>query len=105
MKIRKGDKVKIISGKDRGAEGVVEKTLIKKDMVLVSGVNMVTKHMKASGKNPGGITKVGRPIQASNVMIIDPKTNKPTRVGYKIVDGKKYRIFRKSGDLIDKRSS
>lgn len=102
MKIRKGDKVRIMSGKNKGSDGVVEKVYLKDNKVLIENVNIVTKHTKATGKNPGGLIKVNRPISVSNVMLLDPKKNEPTRIGYKIVDGKKYRYSIKSGELIDK---
>ena len=103
MKIKKGDKVKVIAGKYKGTESVVEKVINNKNQVLVKDVNLFTKHIKPSKGVEGGINeKFAKPIDASNVMLIDPKTNKPTKIGYKIVDGKKYRVSRKSGELIDK---
>ena len=75
----------------------------KKDRVLVEGVNIVKKHSKPSQMNPqGGIISQEAPIHVSNVMPIDPKTGEPTRVGYKVVDGKKVRVAKKSGEILDK---
>ncbi|MDQ5981288.1 MAG: large subunit ribosomal protein [Patescibacteria group bacterium] len=102
MKIRKGDKVKIIAGKDKGAEGLVERIYIKSDKVLVENLNMFTKHVKPKNNEPGGKVQVSRPIHVSNVMLIDPKLNKPTKVGYKMVDGKKFRFSKKSSDVLGK---
>ena len=103
MKIRKGDKVKVIAGKFKGVESVVEKVIINTGKVLVKDVNLFTKHIKPTKNSEGSIdTKFAKPIDVSNIMLICPKTNKPTRIGYKIVDGKKYRVSKKSGELIDK---
>lgn len=103
MFVKNGDKVRVISGKEKGKEGTIIKTLAKKNRVVVEGLNKVKKHQKASNSNPqGGIIDVEAAIDASNVMLIDPSTNKPTRVGYKVVDGKKVRFAKKSGETIDK---
>ena len=92
MVVKKGDVVQVISGDYKGKQGTVTKVIEKKNKVVVEGVNIVTRHMRPSQANPdGGIVKKEAPIDASNVMLIDPKTNKPTRVGYKVVDGKKVR--------------
>lgn len=102
MHVKKGDKVQVISGKDKGKQGTILEALPKKDRVVVEGVNIVTKHAKPSQDNPqGGIIEVEAPIHVSNVMPLDPKTNEPTRVGYKFVDGKKVRIAKKSGEQLD----
>ncbi|MBU7554132.1 50S ribosomal protein L24 [Pediococcus ethanolidurans] len=103
MFVKNGDKVRVISGKEKGKEGTIIKTLAKKNRVVVEGLNKVKKHQKASNDNPqGGILDVEAAIDASNVMLIDPSTNEPTRVGYKVVDGKKVRFAKKSGETIDK---
>ena len=100
MHVKKGDKVMVISGKDKGKTGVVLAAFPKKDRVLVEGVNIVKKHAKPSQDNPqGGIISQEAPIHVSNVMPIDPKTGEPTRVGYKVVDGKKVRVAKKSGEF------
>ncbi|OCA88540.1 50S ribosomal protein L24 [Pradoshia sp. D12] len=103
MHVKKGDKVVVISGKDKGKQGVVLEAFPKKDRVLVEGVNIVKKHAKPSQANPqGGIFEQEAAIHVSNVMIIDPKTGNPTRVGYQTVDGKKVRVAKKSGESLDK---
>jgi large subunit ribosomal protein L24 len=103
MHVKKGDKVMVISGKDKGKQGVVLASFPKKDRVLVEGVNVVKKHSKPSQANPqGGILSQEAPIHVSNVMPLDPKSGEPTRVGFKVVDGKKVRVAKKSGETLDK---
>lgn len=103
MHVKKGDKVQVITGKDKGKQGVILEAYPKKERVLVEGVNIVKKHSKPSQLNPqGGIVSQEAPVHVSNVMPIDPKTGKPTRVGYKVVDGKKVRVAKKSGEVLDK---
>ncbi|HLQ73126.1 MAG TPA: 50S ribosomal protein L24 [Bacillota bacterium] len=103
MHVKKGDKVKVITGKDKGKEGTILQAFPKHERVLVEGVNMVHKHAKPSQDNPqGGILNQEAAIHVSNVMPIDPKTGEPTRVGYEVRDGKKVRIAKKSGELLDK---
>lgn len=103
-KIKKDDKVMVIAGKDKGKIGKVLKILKKKDKVLVESVNMVKRHTKANPytQEAGGIVEKEAPIHISNLMLIDEKSAKPTRVGYKITeDGKKYRFAKASGEVID----
>ncbi|CDZ75249.1 ribosomal protein L24 [Peptoniphilus sp. ING2-D1G] len=96
MRIKIGDTVKVIAGKDRGATGKVLKAFPKENKVIVEKVNIVTKHLKPKGpQKPGGIEKMEAPIHVSNVMYFDTKSGKPTRIGYRIEDGKKIR-FKKS---------
>ncbi|MDR4888439.1 50S ribosomal protein L24 [Bacillus sp. HNG] len=103
MHVKKGDKVQVISGKDKGKQGVILESFPKKDRVIVEGVNIVKKHSKPSQANPqGGIISHEAPIHVSNVMPLDPKSGNPTRVGYKEVDGKKVRVAKKSGEVLDK---
>lgn len=103
MHVKKGDKVMVISGKDKGKTGIVLAAYPKKDRVIVENVNIVKKHAKPSQDNPqGGIINMEAPIHVSNVMPIDPKTGEPTRVGYQVIDGKKVRIAKKSGAVLDK---
>jgi len=85
MKIRKGDTVKVVSGKDKGKTGKVEKTLPKKNKILVEGANVYKKHLKPKGEGkPGGIIEINKPLPVSNVMLICPKCKKTTRVGYQL---------------------
>ncbi|AFS69273.1 50S ribosomal protein L24 [Exiguobacterium sp. RIT452] len=103
MHVKKGDKVQVMTGKDKGKQGVVLTAMPKKDRIIVEGVNMIKKHSKPSQLNPqGGIVEKEAPIHVSNVMLIDPKTGNPTRVGFTVVDGKKVRIAKKSGEALDK---
>ncbi len=103
MHVKKGDKVMVITGKDKGKTGVVLAAYPKKDRVLVEGVNVIKKHSKPSQANPqGGIINREAPVHVSNVMPLDPKTNEPTRVGTKMVDGKRVRVAKKSGEVLDK---
>lgn len=100
MKIKKGDTVKVIAGKDNSKEGKVLSVDIKGGKVLVEGVNMVTKHSKPSQANPnGGIVQKEAPIDMSNVMYVHK--GKATRVGFKVEDGKKVRIAKSTGEAID----
>lgn len=100
-KILKGDKVLVIAGKDRGKSGVVERVMPKESKVVVTGLNMVKKHLKKSAKNPqGGVIDTVRPIHISNVMLIDPNQNKPTRVGYSVKGKDKHRVAKLSGEII-----
>ncbi len=101
FKIKTGDQVMVMSGKDRGKKGKILKVLRDKDRVIVEGVNIVKKRIKPSAENPqGGIVEKEAPIHISNVMLVDPKTGAPTRVGYRFEDGKKIRFAKKSGQQI-----
>ncbi len=103
MFVKKGDKVKVITGKDKNKEGVVLAAFPKKDKVVVEGVNVVKKHQKPSQTAPqGGIVEMEAPIHVSNVMVVDPSNSEATRVGYKEVDGKKVRVSKKTGEVLDK---
>lgn len=103
MHVKKGDKVAVLSGKDKGKQGVILEAYPKAERVLVEGVNMIQKHAKPSQENPqGGILNQEAPIHVSNVLPLDPKSGEPTRVGYEIKDGKKIRIAKKSGESLDK---
>ncbi|MFY0544888.1 50S ribosomal protein L24 [Brevibacillus sp. H7] len=104
MHVKKGDTVIVITGKDKGKKGRVLAAYPKKDRVLVEGINLVKKHTRPSQANPqGGIVTQEAPIHVSNVSLIDPKSGKPTRVGYKVLDnGQKVRVAKKSGEVIDK---
>jgi large subunit ribosomal protein L24 len=103
MHVKKGDKVMVISGKDKGKTGIILEAYPKQSRVLVEGINIVKKHAKPSQVNPqGGILNQEAPIHVSNVMPIDAKTGKPTRVGYTVENGKKVRVAKKSGEVLDK---
>jgi large subunit ribosomal protein L24 len=99
MKIKKGDRVRVLSGKDRGKEGVVMRAMPSQGKVIVDGVNMAKKHQKPTRATmQGGIIDKDMPIDVSNVAIIDPSDGKPTRVGYRIdTDGTKTRVSRRTG--------
>ena len=100
MKIKTGDTVKVIAGKDKDKEGKVLSVDNKTGRVVVEGVNMVTKHAKPSASNQqGGIINKEAPIDASNVMYV--QNGKATRIGYKVEDGKKVRVAKKTGEVID----
>ena len=102
FKIKKGDKVVVTTGRDKGKQGEVLRVLRAEERVLVQGVNMVKRHTAPSQMSPGGIVEKEAPLHISNVAHIDPKSNKPTRVGYKIdKDGRKTRIAKRSGEAID----
>lgn len=102
MNFKKGDKVVVISGKDKGKEGKITKVLRTKSKVVVEGVNIVKKHMKPNGQTTGSIVEMEAAIDASNVMMIDPKTKTRTRIGHTTdKNGKKVRIAKKSGEILD----
>lgn len=97
MKIKKGDKVKVISGKDRGKEGTVLSVIRNDRKVIVSGINMVTLFEKKKAEDKkGGLKKIEGPINVSKLMVVNPDNSKPSRVGFKVEDDKKVRIFKNS---------
>ena len=101
-KIKKGDKVVVLSGKDKGRHGEVTKVMPKAEKVLVSGINVAARHRKPTQANPqGGIERREAPLHVSKVALEDPKTGKPTRVRFEQRDGKKVRIAVRSGELIN----
>lgn len=101
-KIKKGDRVVVLSGKDKGKHGEVVKSMPKEGKVVVSGVNIAVRHRKASQANPqGGLERSEAPMHVSKVAVEDPKTGKPTRVRFEERDGKKVRVAVKSGELIN----
>lgn len=100
-KIKKEDNVMIMSGKDRGKTGKVVQVLTKKDRVVVEGLNMVKKHQKPAPNREGGIIDMEAPVHVSNVMVVDPSDNKPTRVGFEVRDGRKLRVSRRTGTVLD----
>lgn len=100
MKIHTNDEVIVIAGKDKGKKGKVVKANPASGTVLIEGVNLITRHIKRQGATPGQKVTYEKPIDASNVMLLDPKTGEPTRVGYKLEGGKKVRIAKKSGTVL-----
>jgi len=101
MKIKKGDKVKIITGKDRGREGVVEKVVPKRRKVVVTSCNLYKKHIRPRREGEkGGVIEITRPLDIAKIALICPRCKKITRVGYKIQGGEKFRICRKCGEKI-----
>ena len=101
-KIKKGDEVVVLSGKDKGRTGTVSKVLPKDGKVVVEGINIATRHRKPSQANPqGGIDRTPAPMHISKVALADPKDGKPTRVRFEEKDGKKVRVAVKSGETID----
>jgi large subunit ribosomal protein L24 len=102
LKIKKGDKVVVIAGKDKGKTGEVLKVLPTDARVIVQGVNMVKRHTRPAMGNPGGIVEKEATLHVSNVAHIDPKDQKPTRIGYRVLDdGKKVRYAKRSGEVLD----
>ncbi len=101
LKIKKGDEVIVLTGKDKGKTGEVAQVIREKSRVVVTGINQAKKHRKATQSGAGGIDTVDMPIHISNIALVDPKGGKATRVGYKTLkDGKKVRVAKKSGETI-----
>lgn len=102
FKLKKGDEVVVLTGRSKDATGKIESVDRKAGKVVVTGVNQYKKHQKADMNNPdGGILDITVPLDFSNVALVDPKTNKATRVGYKVEDGKKVRYAKASGTVLD----
>ena len=101
QKIKKGDEVVVLAGKDKGRKGNVTQVMPKDGKALVSGINVVRRHQQQTASQEAGIITKEAPIDLSNLAIADPKDGKPTRVGFKIEDGKKVRFAKRSGELID----
>ncbi|MFZ5792180.1 MAG: 50S ribosomal protein L24 [Pseudomonadota bacterium] len=103
LKIKKGDRVLVLTGRDKGKRGEVIRVFPAEMRALVQGVNMVKRHSRQTAKDPGGIVEKEAPIHVSNLAHIDPKTDKPTRIGFKTLDdGRKIRVARRSGEPIDR---
>ena len=103
FKIRKGDQVIVVTGRDRGKQGEVLRVLRAEDRLVVQGVNMVKRHQRPNAGHPGGIIDKEAPIHISNVAHIDPGSRGPTRVGYKFLDdGRKVRFAKRSGEVLDR---
>jgi large subunit ribosomal protein L24 len=101
-KIKKGDKVVVITGKDKGVKGEVLRVFANENKLLVKGVNVVKRHTRPSPVSAGGIVSKEAPLHISNVMLLDPKEDKPTRVGVKTLkDGKKVRVAKRSGEVLE----
>ena len=101
-KIKKGDKVVVLTGRDKGKTGEVFQVMPKETRALVRGVNLVKRHQKQTASQEAGIVSKEAPVHLSNIALIDPKDGKPTRVGFKVLeDGRKVRVAKRSGDLID----
>ena len=102
LKIKKGDKVIVTTGKDRGKQGEVVRMIPTENRAVVRGVNLAKRHTKQTAAQEGGIVSKEMPIHVSNLALRDPKDGKPTRVGYKtLADGKKVRVAKRSGEVID----
>lgn len=103
MKIKKGDQVIVLTGRDKGKTGEVIKAMPTENAVVVSGINLVKRHTKPSQESAGGIISKEKPINVSNVALMDPKSGKATRIGFKVEkDGSKVRVAKKSGEVIGK---
>ena len=103
LKIKKGDRVKVIAGRSKGKVGDVLRVLATDQRVVVSGVNVIKRHTKPSRTDTGGIIEREAAIHVSNVALLDPKTDKPTKIGFKFLeDGRKVRFARASGETIDR---
>ncbi len=101
-KIKKGDRVVVITGPNKGKVGEITRVLTKRNRAIVQGVNMVKRHRSPSTTSPGGIDEIEASIHISNLACIDPKTTLPTRVGYRFMeDGRKMRFAKRSGEIID----
>lgn len=101
LKIKKGDKVVVITGRDKGKKGEVLKVLPEENRVVVSGVNMIKRHQRPSATGQGGIISKEAPLHVSNVALADPKTGAASRVGYKFLEnGEKVRLAKKSGEVL-----
>ncbi|MBS3651450.1 50S ribosomal protein L24 [Pseudaminobacter sp. 19-2017] len=102
QKIRKGDKVVVLSGKDKGRSGEVLRVMPKDDKALVRGINIIVRHQRQTQAQEGGLIRKEAPIHLSNIALADPKDGKPTRVGFRIeADGKKVRVAKRSGEVIN----
>ena len=103
LRLKKGDEVVVLTGRDRGKTGEVTKIVLKKNQVIVQGVSVAKRHTAPSASNPGGIVDKEMPIDISNVALIDPKDRKPTKIGYRFLeDGRKVRFAKRSGEVIDR---
>ena len=103
LRIKKGDKVTVITGRDKGKTGEVLRVMPKDDRLVVQGVNLVKRHQRPTPNSPGGIVEKEATIHVSNVAHVDPRSSQPTRTGFKIVEGgRKVRVAKRSGEVIDR---
>jgi len=103
LKVRKGDRVVVLTGKDRGKSGEILRVIPKENRVVVAGVNVVKRHTRPQPGHPGGIDEREAPIHVSNVAHVDPASGRPTRIGYRFLeDGRKVRFAKRSGEVIDR---
>ena len=103
LKVRKGDRVVVLTGKDKGKTGEILRVIPKESRVVVAGVNVAKRHTRARPGNPGGIDEREAPVHVSNVAHVDPQSGRPTRVGYRMMeDGTKVRFAKRSGEVIDR---
>ena len=100
LHVKKGDKVMVIAGSNKGKDGVIKEVFPDKNVAILEGLNMVKKHVKPTQNSQGGIVEVESPVHLSNLMVLDPKNGKPTRVKRSKVDGKSVRVSVKSGEII-----
>ncbi len=101
QKIRKGDKVVVLAGKDKGRSGEVLKVMPKENRAVVQGLNIIQRHQRQTQSQEGGILRKEAPIHLSNLAVADPKDGKPTRVGFKVDGERKVRVAKRSGEVID----
>ncbi|QKV18228.1 50S ribosomal protein L24 [Oricola thermophila] len=101
QKIRKGDEVVVLTGKDKGRKGSVLKVMPKENRAIVSGINVVKRHQRQTANQEGGIVSKEAPIHLSNLAVVDPKDSKPTRVGFRMEGDRKVRYSKRSGEVID----
>jgi large subunit ribosomal protein L24 len=100
QRLRKGDRVLVTRGNDKGKQGKITRVLPERDAVVVEGINLVKRHLAATPQRPGGILEVERPLHQSKVMPLDPETGKPTRVRFEIRDGKKVRVAKSGAEIV-----
>jgi large subunit ribosomal protein L24 len=102
-RLQRGDLVRVTRGNDKGKQGRVKRVIAETNKVIVEGVNLVKRHTKATAQRAGGILEIEAPLQASNVMPVDPQTGKPTRVRVKVQDGKKVRVAKSGAEIVAQR--
>lgn len=103
QRLQRGDLVRVTRGNDKGKQGRITRVLLERDAVVVEGVNLVKRHVKATGQQPGGILEVEAPLRACKVMPVDPETGKATRVKIKVEGGKKIRVAKSGAEIVAQR--